>query len=678
MKVCVAKCATGLFLSIFFLSVPLGAQDFDGVEELLIEGQARWELAGQIHHLSIDKDEIALHPSELFNRLPGVWISRGGSGQEHLTGIRSPVLTGSGACGSFLFLEEGIPIRPPGFCNVNALIEVDVSGAQDIAVIPGPSASVFGGNALHGAIDITPVQPGEQLALSAQWTNWGDDASADSSPYQKVRLRTGAERWALQITSVEDGGWRASSGESSQYLSYVHRSDSFFVRFSGVSVSQQTAGYITGSESYSDQDTRISNPDPDAYREAQAFRFVIGWDGTTSRLRLFARTNDMEFLQHFLPGTPLEQNSHTGFGGIYQQHWSFSKWSLDFDFSLEAGEASLQQSQAEASFSPRFPQGEHYNYDVAYDSQSLRLGIAVPFSSTDWLILDAKSERHAYDYTNNLTTGNACPASFTGTCRYARPPSRTDIYQESAWRFGGRGSTDWGGWHMAYSDGFRPPQIAELYRLQAGQTVSDLDPTRLKQFEIGVVIDGARGPVSVTGWRSRKRNDIFINSDSLIVDGGVLSSRGLDISGQWQLAEGLRFDLAWTFARHKYGFSQPSLGIFQGRDADTAPGRFGALSLYWQAFPAVEVAAVLHHQGPYYTDTANLHSYQGHNYMDLRASFAMPTAQGPMHWTLRVENLTDELYADRADYTNRAGDRYFPGRGRTLTLQFQWNPEQRK
>ena len=36
------------------------------------------------------------HISELLNQVPGVWISRG-NGQEHLTAIRSAVLTGTGS-----------------------------------------------------------------------------------------------------------------------------------------------------------------------------------------------------------------------------------------------------------------------------------------------------------------------------------------------------------------------------------------------------------------------------------------------------------------------------------------------------------------------------------------------------------------------------------------------------
>ena len=106
---------------------------------------------------SINEDELvqldAQHPKQIFRRSPGVWISRG-SGQEHLTAIRSPVLTGPGACGSFLLLEDGIPIRPTGFCNVNGLFETFFEIASGVETITGPASARYGANAMHGVINI--------------------------------------------------------------------------------------------------------------------------------------------------------------------------------------------------------------------------------------------------------------------------------------------------------------------------------------------------------------------------------------------------------------------------------------------------------------------------------------------------------------------------------------------
>ncbi|NOR20191.1 MAG: TonB-dependent receptor plug domain-containing protein, partial [Xanthomonadales bacterium] len=102
--------------------------------------------------------EAPKHPNEIFDQVPGAWISRG-SGQEHLTAIRSPVLTGSGACGGFMVLEDEIPTRPSGFCNVNQLFEVNVAQARQINVLRGPGTVTYGSNALHGAIDILTPGP---------------------------------------------------------------------------------------------------------------------------------------------------------------------------------------------------------------------------------------------------------------------------------------------------------------------------------------------------------------------------------------------------------------------------------------------------------------------------------------------------------------------------------------
>ena len=102
--------------------------------------------------------EAPKHPNEIFDRIPGAWISSG-SGQEHLTAIRSPVLTGSGACGAFMVLEDQVPTRPSSFCNVNQLFEVNVAQAQSIDVLRGPGTVTYGSNALHGAINITTPGP---------------------------------------------------------------------------------------------------------------------------------------------------------------------------------------------------------------------------------------------------------------------------------------------------------------------------------------------------------------------------------------------------------------------------------------------------------------------------------------------------------------------------------------
>ena len=131
----------------------------EALSEIVVTGQRRKQPAlrypGNIERLNRALIDGVLHQHvhQLMTRVAGVWVSRG-SGQEHLTAIRSPVLTGPGSCGGFLFLENGIPIRPAGFCNVNQLFEIDTEQAQSIEVIRGPGNAMYGSNALHGIVNV--------------------------------------------------------------------------------------------------------------------------------------------------------------------------------------------------------------------------------------------------------------------------------------------------------------------------------------------------------------------------------------------------------------------------------------------------------------------------------------------------------------------------------------------
>ena len=104
---------TKLGLALAVLTGPLSAladdlepstDNGEALEEVLVLGvsslQQRLGDSGSISVIDAQtiRDVAATHPSEVLNRVPGVWVNRG-SGQEHLTAIRSAVYTGTGACG---------------------------------------------------------------------------------------------------------------------------------------------------------------------------------------------------------------------------------------------------------------------------------------------------------------------------------------------------------------------------------------------------------------------------------------------------------------------------------------------------------------------------------------------------------------------------------------------------
>ena len=68
--------------------------------------------------------------------------------------------------------------------------------------------------------------------------------------------------------------------------------------------------------------------------------------------------------------------------------------------------------------------------------------------------------------------------------------------------------------------------------------------------------------------------------------------------------------------------------------------------------------------GEYYTNAANTQDYPGHLVTNLRGNYAVSEA---LEAFVIVRNLTDETYADRADFAF-GNERYFPGEPLNVTL----------
>ena len=91
-----------------------------------------------------------------------------------------------------------------------------------------------------------------------------------------------------------------------------------------------------------------------------------------------------------------------------------------------------------------------------------------------------------------MLTGNTredgTPCGFGG-CVYTRPADRVDSFLNLApnasvtWRL-----ADSTHLYASLARGFRVPQTTELYRLQSGQLVSDLDSETIDSLELGVRI----------------------------------------------------------------------------------------------------------------------------------------------------------------------------------------------
>ncbi len=617
----------------------------------------------------IDGEEIATlgaqHPAELLNRIAGVNLHRG-SGTEHLTAIRSPVLTGGAGAGSFLFLEEGLPLRAAGFANVNGLFESVYGLADGVEVIRGPGSALHGSNALHGAINFRlPELDGENEFLEAEAGSFGRYRGR-----LLQRFELAGQNALIGIAGLHEDGWRDDAGlDRVELLARTGGSASGFdwrFTLTGVTLNQETAGFIFGANAYEDEAASRRNGDPEAYRDAYSIRadleltgrFENGWDWS---VRPYVRDQDMDFLMHFFPTEPLEESRHTSFGlqSFIQRETGNWRVTLGADLDRSNGELFEFQSQP-TRFS--FVQGDHYDYEV--DAGVIALYGQTRWQATDRLDLQAglRYERTEYEYDNFLA------ANSVG--RYLRLADREDEFDTL---------TPHAGFNFALNNesalfgriarGARAPQTAELYRLQPGQDISQIDPETLDSAELGYRLSTTNGArFEVTAFIMRKENVFFRDADGINVTDGKTDHEGIEVEWSQSLSEQFSFNLAATWAEHTYAFDRlvgnASEAITSGNRVDTAPDWLASARLNWTPADPVWISAEWVHVAEYFTNAANTRRYDGHDLVNLRGRYGF---ENGVTVFANIRNLFDERYAERADFAF-GNDRYFPGEARAVSV----------
>lgn len=672
------------------------AADAPPIEEIVVTATRRPEpsltLIGNTARIDSQSIELlgATHVSQLGVQATGTWLSRG-SEQESLPAIRSPVFTGPGSCGAFLMLEDGIPIRPAGFCNVNELFEIDTEQAAALEVVRGPSNAVYGANALHGTLNFLMPQPGGQPGLGA---------NAEIGPHHYTRVqalwdtRAGASPLVAGLTADHDGDFRDSAGYNQAKgffrLDHPIASGELQFGFSGTVLDQETAGYITGYKAYENKALRTENNTPGAYRDADSERLYMRWTPAADHawagtdIRAFIRRSGMDFVQHYLPGQPREENGQWS-GGlmITRQRGSESGRRLTSGLDMEIADGYLKEIQTADSGVASIPPGKHYDYEVRSYLLAPFAQVDLPFADVWSLQLGLRTEYMLYTYDNKMIDGNTRDDGTPCTpdpCRFNRPADSSDGFLNVAPNAGVllRINPELAA-YLSLTHGFRPPQAAELYRLQAQQSAADLHSETLDSAELGLHWQTAIARAELATFAMRKRNYIFQDSSRFNVSNGKTRHIGVELQASLRLPSGLYGSFAGTYAKQTYAFNAQTPGgdpIVSGNDIDTAPRTLASARLGYQRGPGhaelewVEV-------GSYYLDAGNLTTYSGHNLLNLRGAW-----QATKNWsvTVRVNNLADKLYAERADFVSfppctpdlipTCGTyRYIPGREREVYVE---------
>ncbi len=608
-------------------------------------------------------DVRADHPAEILNSLPGVNIHTN-SGQEHLIAIRSPVLNGGAGQGSFLVLQNGVPTRSPAFGNVNMLMEAHHEVARWIDAVRGPGSARYGSNSVHGLID-----------FKLPWTTTDEtDITVSASTLSRTRgdLVTGNGEQVMGLSLQHDGGWRDETGLDQQKL-YLATA----VEFAGwtgqawlsvMNLNQETGGFVQGPNAYEDETLSEANANPEAFRDAQfamaAIELGRSFGDYEVNVTPYTRWQEMEFRQHFLPYKGFEENSHSAFGvmGDVTRSYENLRWTIGGMVDAASGDL-LETQPSPFGFFPgdsRFPVGVHYDYTVETSAFALWGELEYEISDNIRVLAGLRAETHDYDYTTRA------PAGING--RFNVPADRSDSFDLVTPKLGiiWDDAIAYIDVYANYARGQRAPQASDLYRLQNLQTVGEVKSETLDSLEIGArgaVLDG-RLYFDVAAYVMEKENFFFRDAQGLNVIAGRTDHAGIEVQASFELSDTVTVSGNLSWADHTYAFDRAANGIVDGNPIDSAPEWLGDLRIGWAATDRFDASLSLEYVGEYFTNEANTASYDGHTVASARASYDL-TDQ--LEAFVIIRNLTDERYADRADFAF-GNDRYFPGEPMNATF----------
>jgi iron complex outermembrane receptor protein len=348
-----------------------------------------------------------------------------------------------------------------------------------------------------------------------------------------------------------------------------------------MNLNQETAGYIktedcgdSSIEAYEVEDCAKSNPNPEAYRDAEAYRTYLRMtrtleDGAKLTLTPYARSNDMTFRMHFLPTNPIEENSHTSVG--LQTSYARSTAGVDYvagiDVELTEGELSEVQTEDNAYSDEilTYAKGTHYDFDV--DAQ-----VIAPYLHAVWglgnnteLTTGVRFELTEYDYTNNTETG--------GQGRLYRPASRSDDFSDISPKIGlVHALADNRRVFANLARAARAPQVTDLYRLRdkdgdgSVAEVNDIDSEILDSLEIGYRAIYPSASYELAAFVMQKENYHFRDGNDYYETDAETEHYGLELSLEWLLANNLQLVSNLTYAKHEYAFNRTVGG---GNPAET-------------------------------------------------------------------------------------------------------------
>lgn len=583
------------------------------------------------------KDVRPSHPSEIMNRIPGVWVNVT-AGEGHITAIRQPLTTSP----VYLFLEDGIPIRSTGFFNHNALYEVNIPQSERIEVMKGPATALYGSDAIGGTINVltrpSPAKP--EIEINPEIGEYG---------WYRL-LASGGNTWGangirFDLNTTHSDGWRERSGYDRQSVTLrwdrmISNTVTAKTILAFSNIDQKTGG--SSGLTKSDFESRPwYNYQTFDFRKVRAFRLSTEIEKEFKDKLLsfipYFRWNEMDLL----PGWGIFKaganyygyDSTTRFYSLgllakYRQDFKPLRTRLvagvDIDYSpgsyFERRIQVFKSGDKNTSYTYVTNTDNNYDYDATFFGVSPYAQIELSPLEKLRLTAGARYDNLSYDYKTYLAPNANRPPDTDRTFSHLSPKLGLSYdFSKAINAF------------ISYNHAFRVPSSGDLFRGSQGtaSTAVNLKPIKADSYETGI-----RGNIKDTVTYSAsvyymvKKDDIVSYSPQTGVtqrlNAGKTEHKGLEVALGIHLMKELELNSSFSYAIHKYKEYIVSPAIdYSGKEIPIAPRVIVNTRLNYKPSFLKGCSAELEwiKLGSYWMDDANTEKYNGHDIFNLRASY---------------------------------------------------------
>lgn len=666
----------------------------ESLEEVVIsasrEQQKRKEVPAAISVISAQniKETKPFGIEQIVNQVPGVFMatSKASSNEVHFMSVRSPISTKS----LFLYVEDGLPIRPTAVFNHNALLEMNNTSFERVEVLKGPASSIYGSESIGGSFNFLTKKPKPGLhgSIGFQANDMGvkkyeaeisnhnsknfgfyvgthyifrENGPIEHSDYEKFAITfktindfSETLKWTNAITLVDFRTDMTGSLSESDYLGGNYESDQTFTERVALAFRYRSTldkywnDNNKTSFNFIYRDNRMDQIPSYRVRQfrddnRQLTGFASGEtnsDQFVSYVGLIQHKIDFNFLNSSLivggfadlsPQDYVAENISITVDPTTGQNLSYSKNSNDYILNYEADILNY---------------AGYFQYEIS-PIKDLKITAALRY------------DKFTYDY-NNRIDGQAGAQDTKSEYNNISPKLGANFNFSNT-----------GGIYANYSNGFTPPQTSDLYRnslVDIGGEIFDLKPSDYNNYEVGgyfknntwkldaalYILKGKNTLITL-----RDPNDLFYNANA-----GKTRSMGIEYGITFNATKEIALSHNGSYANHKYISFFERGTDYSNTPMETAPKLLGMSTITYKPsyFKNFKIAAEHELVGKYNTSfegqidnqdgTFSTATYDGHNIINLKATYGYKNFEIWAH----ALNIFDDLYSVRASYNRFRGE----------------------